>query len=207
MLEEKLVKPLALARKANLPLYCGEWGALPSVPRADRLRWYRDFRSVLEKNGIGWAHWDYKGGFGVVDGERNVQVDLAQALLGDDVILAAIESGDLGVFQGESEVGAVERPGATVFDQGRAEYRVTGGGENIWGTADAFHYAWQQVTGDVALAADIRFVGPGCTSTARPASWCGPRSSPTLPTSTPPFTGTGWSPSSTERSPGARRRR
>ena len=161
VLEEKLVKPLALARKANLPLYCGEWGALPSVPRADRLRWYRDFRSVLEKNGIGWAHWDYKGDFGVVDDDRSVQVDLAQALLGDDVILAAIESGDLGVFQGESEVGAVERPGATVFDQGRAEYRVTGGGENIWGSADAFHYAWQQVEGDVALAADIRFVGPG----------------------------------------------
>jgi endoglucanase len=161
VLEEKLVKPLALARKANLPLYCGEWGALPSVPRADRLRWYRDFRSVLERNGIGWAHWDYQGGFGVVDREGRIQVDLAQALLGEDVILAAIESGDLGVFQGETEVGAVEQAGATVFDQGRAEYRVTGGGENIWGTEDAFHYAWQRVDGDVALAASIRFVGPG----------------------------------------------
>ena len=161
VLEELLVKPLALARKLNLPLYCGEWGALPSTPRADRLRWYRDFRSVLERNGIGWAHWDYKGGFGVVDGDRKIHVDLAQALLGEDVLLAPIESGDLGVFQGETEVGSVARPGATVFDQGRAEYRVTGGGENIWGSADAFHYAWQQVDGDVVLAADIRFVGPG----------------------------------------------
>jgi hypothetical protein len=131
------------------------------VPRADRLRWYRDFRSVLEKNGIGWAHWDYKGGFGVVDRERNVHLDLAHALLGEEVTLAPIPSTDLGIFSGESEVGAVQRPGATVFDQGRGEYRVSGGGENIWGATDVFHYAWQRVSGDVDLAAGVRFVGPG----------------------------------------------
>ena len=38
----------ALARRAGLPLYCGEWGALPAAPRGPRLRWYRDVRSVLE---------------------------------------------------------------------------------------------------------------------------------------------------------------
>jgi endoglucanase len=161
VLEELVVKPLALARKAKLPLYCGEWGALPSVPRADRLRWYRDFRSVLEQNGIGWAHWDYKGGFGVVDRERNIQVDLAHALLGEDVALEPIRSAGLGIFEAEGEVGAVQRSGATVFDQGRGEYRVTGGGENIWGTADAFHYAWREVSGDVGLSASVRFVGAG----------------------------------------------
>ncbi len=161
VLEEKLAKPLALARRTGLPLYCGEWGALPASPRADRLRWYRDFRSVLERNGIGWAHWDYKGGFGVVDAQRNIHVDLAHALLGEDVALAPVESAGLGIFSNETEVGAVQLPGATVFDPGRGEYRVTGGGENIWGAADAFHYAWQDVSGDVDLAADIRFVGAG----------------------------------------------
>jgi endoglucanase len=161
VLEELLAKPLALARQANLPLYCGEWGALPGTPPGDRLRWYRDLRSVLEANGIGWAHWDYKGGFGVVDGQRNIHVDLAQALLGEDVTLAPIESTGLGLFSGETEVGEVRQPGATVFDQGRGEYRVTGGGENIWGVADAFHYAWLQVAGDADLTADIRFVGDG----------------------------------------------
>jgi endoglucanase len=161
VLEELLAKPLALAREKGLPLYCGEWGALPSIPLADRLRWYRDFRSLLEKNGIGWAHWDYKGDFGVVDRERNVHLDLAHALLGEDVALAPIPSTDLGVFTGESEVGAVQRPGATVFDQGRGEYRVTGGGENIWGATDAFHYTWQRVSGDVDVAASVRFVGGG----------------------------------------------
>jgi endoglucanase len=161
VLEEKLAKPLALARKTGLPLYCGEWGALPTTPLADRLRWYRDFRDVMERNGIGWAHWDYKGGFGVVDAERNIHVDLAAALLGEDLILAPLRSTDLGVFSDETEIGTVERAGATVFDAGRGEYRVTGGGANIWGTEDAFHYTWLRVDGDVALGADIRFVGPG----------------------------------------------
>ncbi len=66
VLEGMLKKPLALRDRTGLPLYCGEWGALPSVPREDRLRWYQDMRSILEDNGIGWATWDYKGGFGLV---------------------------------------------------------------------------------------------------------------------------------------------
>ncbi len=65
-LEQKLSKPLALAHETGLPLYCGEWGALPSSPRADRLRWYSDVRSIFESHDIGWANWDYKGSFGLV---------------------------------------------------------------------------------------------------------------------------------------------
>jgi len=64
---EKLIqKPLTMARKYDLPLYCGEWGALPTVPREARMRWYADVRSILEENNIAWANWDYKGGFGLI---------------------------------------------------------------------------------------------------------------------------------------------
>ena len=73
-------KPLTLAKQTGLPLYCGEWGCLPTVPQADRLRWYRDARSVFEENGIGWANWDYKGGFGIVDREGNPNEDLIEVL-------------------------------------------------------------------------------------------------------------------------------
>ncbi|GAB4235494.1 MAG: glycoside hydrolase family 5 protein [Acidobacteriota bacterium] len=69
VLESLLRKPLELAKKLRLPLYCGEWGVYRRAPREPRLRWYRDMRSVLEANGIGWATWDYKGGFGIVDAE------------------------------------------------------------------------------------------------------------------------------------------
>jgi endoglucanase len=61
-----LEKPLAAARKYGLPLYCGEWGCIKATPEAARLAWYADVRSILEENGIAWANWDYKGGFGIL---------------------------------------------------------------------------------------------------------------------------------------------
>jgi endoglucanase len=64
-IEEKFAKPLALAKQTGLPLYCGEWGCLHTVPRAARLAWYRDMVAVLSEKGISWATWDYKGGFGL----------------------------------------------------------------------------------------------------------------------------------------------
>ena len=74
-------KPLAFAKEHNLPLYCGEFGCLPTVFSEDRLLWYSDFREVLEENGIAWANWDYKGGFGIVDMDGNEKKDLINALL------------------------------------------------------------------------------------------------------------------------------
>jgi len=66
-LELYLAKPLAKARETGLPLYCGEWGCLPTIAENDRLQWYSDVRTMLEKHNIAWAHWDYKGGFGIYD--------------------------------------------------------------------------------------------------------------------------------------------
>ncbi len=77
---ELIQKPLALAKKTGLALYCGEWGCLPTVPPEDRLAWYRDARSVFEEHGIGWANWDYKGSFGIVDQEGNPKNDLIEVL-------------------------------------------------------------------------------------------------------------------------------
>jgi len=81
---EKLIqKPLAVARKYNLPLYCGEWGALPTVPREARMQWYADVRSVLEANNIAWANWDYKGGFGIVDRSGKPDEGFIKVLIGN----------------------------------------------------------------------------------------------------------------------------
>jgi len=75
-------KPLALAKKTGLPLYCGEWGCLPAVPRGSRLAWYRDMVSVLEEHGVGWATWDYKGGFGLRKRDGKPDEDLIGILTG-----------------------------------------------------------------------------------------------------------------------------
>ncbi|MBN1403537.1 MAG: cellulase family glycosylhydrolase [Opitutales bacterium] len=55
------------AKELNLQLYCGEFGCLPTVPRADRLAYYRDIVAVFEANGMAWANWEYKGDFGIFE--------------------------------------------------------------------------------------------------------------------------------------------
>ena len=77
---EHIQKPLNLAAKTGLPLYCGEWGCLPTVPEKDRLQWYADFKSVLEDHNIAWTTWDYKGGFGIIDAAGNQRQQLIEVL-------------------------------------------------------------------------------------------------------------------------------
>jgi TolB protein len=76
-------------------------------------------------------------------------------------IAAEPQPAPLGLFESRGDVGSVGKPGAVEYDAGRGIYTVTGGGANMWSTNDAFHYVWKRVSGDVTLAADIRFVGAG----------------------------------------------
>lgn len=62
----------------------------------------------------------------------------------------------IGIFTGSTDVGTT-REGSTVYISSRGEYHVKGGGADIWGTADDFHFSWVQLSGDVDLTADVRF--------------------------------------------------
>src|ERR1700675_1735009 len=66
-----------------------------------------------------------------------------------------------GVFESHADVGSVLHPGTLEYDAVRGIYTVSGSGENMWSTADAFHFVWKKVTGDASLAADISFLGKG----------------------------------------------
>jgi TolB protein len=68
---------------------------------------------------------------------------------------------DLGVFRDDSDVGVPSTIGAgsATYDPATKIYTVSGGGENMWGTADHFHYVWKKVSGDLRLAATIAFTG------------------------------------------------
>ena len=75
---------LRFAQARGLPVYCGEWGCYPSVPRESLLNWYRDMRAVLESHDIAWTTWDYKGGFGIRARETEAPVtDLIEVLVGE----------------------------------------------------------------------------------------------------------------------------
>lgn len=72
------------ARRRGVPLVCNEFGVYRDyADPADRAAWLRDVRTALERNGIGWAMWDYSGSFGVVtkkDGKTVVDETVLHAL-------------------------------------------------------------------------------------------------------------------------------
>jgi len=72
-----------------------------------------------------------------------------------------LEGQNLGLFESHGDLGATPKSGTLEVTGTPAEYRVTGGGANIWGTEDAMHFVWKRLSGDVTLTADVRFQGPG----------------------------------------------
>ena len=58
----------------------------------------------------------------------------------------------VGEFSEHADVGDVSTPGSATFADGA--YHLTSSGANIWGSVDAFHYAWTQRSGDLHIAAD-----------------------------------------------------
>ena len=67
----------------------------------------------------------------------------------------------VGVFEAQSDVGHVRRPGTTVYDDQLQQYRVSGSGQNMWGDRDDFHFVWKRMTGNFILSTRAHFVGRG----------------------------------------------
>jgi aryl-phospho-beta-D-glucosidase BglC (GH1 family) len=80
----RIEKAAAWGRDHHAPIYCGEFGAFKEFsPRDSRLAWIRDAAAALNDAHIGWAMWDYAGGFALVEGKpgsRTVDPGVAAAL-------------------------------------------------------------------------------------------------------------------------------
>ena len=63
----------------------------------------------------------------------------------------------IGQFAEQGDVGTVLHAGSAEFDAGTGTYTINGSGENMWATADAFHFVWKRMSGDVSLTADVTF--------------------------------------------------
>jgi len=59
------------------------------------------------------------------------------------------------------DVGETPKKGSASFDATAGEYRLTGGGANMWAAVDAFHFVWKKTAGDFVLTADVHFIGAG----------------------------------------------
>ena len=64
----------------------------------------------------------------------------------------------VGIFESHGDVGTVLHLGSVDYDAGKNTYTISGSGENMWSTADAFQFAWKKMSGDVSLTADINFL-------------------------------------------------
>jgi len=67
----------------------------------------------------------------------------------------------IGLFEAHSDVGDNPRKGSASYDSATGEYRIAGGGANMWGPVDAFHFVWKRITGNFVITADVHFIGKG----------------------------------------------
>jgi hypothetical protein len=168
------------AATRELPVIVSEFG---SDPRGGAGRsgeqWVRQVLRALEDHRWDWTAWDLHPHAGprlISDWKYTptptfgawVKKALLGSLPADDSPAPAAPARDpgatpmpVGIFEGHGDVGTVAHPGSVEFDEARRRYRVSGSGENMWANRDAFHYAWKKVTGDLALTADVSFLGTG----------------------------------------------
>ena len=73
--------------------------------------------------------------------------------------IAMAQSTGIGQFDNHGDIGNTRTTGTVKYDAGREEYLVGGGGENMWFASDAFQFVWKEWSGDVSLAADVRWIG------------------------------------------------
>ena len=71
--------------------------------------------------------------------------------------------GAVGVFTNQGPVGDATPGSKAEFDSVKQEYRITGGGANVWDTTDAFYFIWSRMAGDLSLTADMTWVGTSPT--------------------------------------------
>ena len=80
------------------------------------------------------------------------------------VSISSAQTGNVGIFTNQGSVGQTPPGGKAVYDAAKGEYRITGGGANIWYDSDAFYFVWKQASGDLSLSADVQWVGTSSTA-------------------------------------------
>lgn len=84
-LRKMMMKPLQVAARLKLPLYCGEFGVIDKAPMQPKMAWYRDMVELFERYGVAYANWNYKSGsFGIVDDKMKLDNELIGILTGKD---------------------------------------------------------------------------------------------------------------------------
>lgn len=67
---EEYFAPWGELRKQGIGVHCGETGCYNRTPHNVFLAWMEDVLDLLKSHNIGWALWNFRGSFGVLDSER-----------------------------------------------------------------------------------------------------------------------------------------
>jgi aryl-phospho-beta-D-glucosidase BglC (GH1 family) len=65
------ILPWKKVADAGVGVHVGEWGAFRFTPHDVVLRWARDQLSLWTEAGFGWALWNFRGTFGILDSNRD----------------------------------------------------------------------------------------------------------------------------------------
>lgn len=69
-LRQTRIKPWQRLEAKGVGIHVGEWGAFNRTPHAVALNWMQDCLDLWKEAGWGWALWNLRGGFGVLDSDR-----------------------------------------------------------------------------------------------------------------------------------------
>ena len=67
---EEFYQPWIDIAKQGVGVHCGECGCWFKTPHDVFLAWFGDVLDILTENNIGWALWNFRGEFGVLDSKR-----------------------------------------------------------------------------------------------------------------------------------------
>jgi len=82
----------AIADVFGMGVHCGEMGCFNRTPHAVALRWMEDLLDILQEHNIGWALWNLRGSFGVLDsGRSDVQYEDYKGHLLDRAMLELLK--------------------------------------------------------------------------------------------------------------------
>ena len=69
-LKLQLIEPWKRLQQQGVGVHVGEFGAFNNTPHKVVLAWFRDMLPLWKEAGWGWAMWNFRGGFGVLDSNR-----------------------------------------------------------------------------------------------------------------------------------------
>ncbi len=67
---EEMYAPWAELARQGVGVHCGECGCFSKTPHAIFLAWFTDVMEILAGHGIGYALWNFRGTFGMLDSNR-----------------------------------------------------------------------------------------------------------------------------------------